>query len=67
MTKDKISELEGMEEDLTTSETPKTVFEELRGKLDSIKNDVKKVHGLLVHVIGDLKGLRVGDNKNEAE
>lgn len=66
-TGDKISELETTGDELLESDTPKTVFEEIRKKLSEIKKGLVEVHRILVHVIGDIKGLRVGDDKNETE
>ena len=51
--------------DVTTSEDPKAMFEEAREKLNGIKEDIKDVHSILVKLIGDIKGLRVGEDKNE--
>jgi len=47
------------------AEDPKVVFKEVRETLKGIKEDLKDVHSMLVKLIGDIKGLRVGDNKNE--
>ena len=66
-TKDKITDLEGMEEELVGTDSPKEVFADVKAKLESIKKDLKEVHRLLVHVIGDIKGLRVGETKGERE
>lgn len=40
---------------------PKVVFEEARNSLKEIKEGLKDVHGMLVALIGDIKGLRIGD------
>ncbi|WKZ25796.1 MAG: hypothetical protein QY322_00570 [bacterium] len=43
------------------AQDPKVVFEEVRTSLMAIKDDLKEVHRLLIEVISDIKGLRVGD------
>ncbi len=45
------------------SENPKIAFEILREKVQEIKKNLIKVHNILVHIIGDIKGLRVGTYK----
>lgn len=51
---------------LPESEDPKQIFEDVRTSIMGLKDDLKEVHQLLVKVIGDIKGLRVGqDNQNE--
>lgn len=64
-TKDKIAELEGLGDELVDSDTPREIFMDIKEKLAHIKGDLQEVHRLLVHVIGDIKGLRVGDENNE--
>lgn len=64
---DKISELKTTGDSLVDSDNPKAVFDQIRTKLNSIKKDLVEVHRILVKVIGDIKGLRVGENKNETE
>lgn len=66
-TKDKITDLAGIEDEVVNSTTPKGTFKDIRSKVDSIKKDLQEVHRLLVHVIGDIKGLRVGETKNESQ
>lgn len=44
------------------SEDPKEAFALTRETVKEIKNNLKEVHQILVHVIGDIKGLRVGTN-----
>lgn len=63
-TKDKITDLEGMETEILASTTPKETFKKVKAKVAAIRKDLKDVHLLLVHVIGDIKGLRVGESKN---
>ena len=45
---------------ITTSTDPKLAFEDVREAVKLIKDNLKEVHSLLVHSIGELKGLRVG-------
>jgi len=45
------------------SNDPKEAFLILKQNITDIKNNLKEVHSLLVHVIGDLEGLRVGTLK----
>jgi hypothetical protein len=47
-------------ENLLESENPKTAFEILRNTLKDIKDTLIEAHRILVHLIGDIKGLRVG-------
>jgi methyl-accepting chemotaxis protein len=42
------------------SETPKEVFTEIRTLIQNVKRQLIEVHRILVKVIGDIKGLRVG-------
>lgn len=49
-------------EDVLSNEDPKEAFEVVRATIKDIKNNLQEVHQLLVHVIGDIKGLRVGNN-----
>lgn len=65
--KEKIAELESLGDGLSDTEEPKVVFKELKTKLESIKKDLKETHRLLVHAIGEIKGLRVGELKNDVQ
>ncbi len=47
----------------TLSASPKESFALIRLNISDIKKGLKEVHKLLVHVIGDLEGLRVGTTK----
>lgn len=40
---------------------PKVAFEEAKNALKKIKEDLKNVHGMLVALIGNIKGLRTGN------
>jgi len=48
-------------DDLLESNTPKEAFAEVRDIIQEIKKDLIEAHRLLVKVIGDIKGLRVGE------
>lgn len=58
--KESIKQLEGVGDDLVTSEDPKAAFKTVRDMMTAIKNDLVSIHRDLVSVIGDIKGLRVG-------
>lgn len=47
-------------EDVLNSNDPKAAFGVVRDTVKDIKSDLVDVHRTLVHVIGDIKGLRVG-------
>lgn len=47
-------------EDILTSSSPREAFMEVRENIRDIRDKIKEVHVMLVQVIGDLKGLRVG-------
>ena len=49
--------------DVLASEDPKASFEILKNSVRSIKENLQDVHQILVKTIGDIKGLRVGQNK----
>ena len=46
--------------DLLASDEPKVVFEGVHDNIVNIKKALVEVHRILVHLIGDIKGLRVG-------
>lgn len=52
-------------ETMLDSEDPKEEFKNVKDSLKNIVEHLKSVHNLLVHLIGDIKGLRVGDLNNE--
>lgn len=59
--------LEAVKTNLPTvleSDTPKESFSVLKEELGAVKEQLKEVHSILVHVIGDIKGLRVGNTYN---
>jgi len=47
---------------LLESSSPKETFTEMKNMIQEIKKDLIEVHRLLVKVIGDIKGLRVGNS-----
>jgi archaellum component FlaC len=49
------------------SDNPKQAFEEIRAIIKEAKENLVDVHRTLVHVIGDIKGLRVGTSENGSE
>lgn len=65
LVKIKISSLKTDIEVMVESDEPKTAFENVKTAVDEIRDGLKEVHTLLVKVIGDIKGLRVGENSNE--
>jgi len=46
---------------MLASTTPKDLFKTVLADAKAIKSDLKDVHKILVHVIGDIKGLRIGE------
>ena len=58
--KTELQEVKDVFESLLTSDDPKEVFETVREKIMNIKEDLIEIHRILVHVVGDIKGLRVG-------
>lgn len=60
-----VTSLEESLSDMPEAEDPKVALEKIREVLKGIKDDLKDVHGMLVKLIGDIKGLRVGNNKND--
>jgi hypothetical protein len=53
-------------DEVLTSDNPKEAFVEVRNIIKGIKTKLVEVHRILVHTIGDIKGLRVG-NTSEVE
>jgi hypothetical protein len=56
---------DSMFEDTLISKLPKEAFKISKENIKDIKTNLQEVHRLLVHVIGDIKGLRVGESGNE--
>lgn len=48
-------------EDVIVSNTPKESFDTVKDTVVEIKETLKEVHSILVHVIGDIRGLRIGN------
>jgi DNA repair exonuclease SbcCD ATPase subunit len=56
----KIQELKDDFDTLLTSDEPGVIFKEIGEDVRDLKQDLVEVHRILVHIIGDIKGLRVG-------
>ncbi len=57
------ADLEAAKANLDTtlnSQNPKEAFAILRGSILQVKTNLKQVHTILVHIVGDIKGLHVG-------
>lgn len=52
-------------EGILDSEDPQEAFGDVRDLIMSVKEQLKEVHQILVQVIGDIKGLRVGQGEEE--
>ncbi len=63
-TQENIDALNANFEEMLTSDTPREVFKDLGEQVRNIKKQLVDVHRFLVAIIGNLKGLRVG-NENE--
>lgn len=50
-------------EEILTGENPKKSFAETRDLIKDSKTQLQEVHKILVHLIGDIKGLRLGTEK----
>lgn len=50
-------------DDILESDDPKEAFGVVRSSVKSIKEKLVQVHRILVHFIGDIKGLRVGKDR----
>ena len=61
-TKNLIQELNVSFENFAGSDTPGKDFEAFRESISLIKNNLKEVHRILVGVIADIKGLRIGNS-----
>lgn len=59
-TKTDIAEAKETAGSLIDSQDPKEVFGDLRGQIAAIKKDLVAVHKILVQVLGEMKGLRSG-------
>jgi len=54
-------------EDILDANDPKEAFTDVRDLIKEIKEQLKETHQILVHVIGDIKGLRVGQGDAQPE
>jgi F0F1-type ATP synthase membrane subunit b/b' len=54
---------DGMLEDVLLSNQPKEAFSIIRENIKDIKTNLIEVHTILVHVIGEIQGLRVGNTQ----
>ena len=63
LVKIEITKLQDKIDSMLVDEEPKEVFEEVRTSVNEIRDGLKEVHTILVKLIGDIKGLRVGENK----
>jgi len=61
LTTNKLNEAKIKIDGLLESNTPKEAFTEVRDIIKEIKQYLTDIHGILVKVIGDIKGLRVGN------
>lgn len=59
-----LKEAESSIEAVLTNEDPKTAFGPLKEKMKKIKNDLVNIRQELVKLIGEIKGLRVGQNES---
>lgn len=64
--KEKLQELKDDFESLLESGEPKEVFKKIGEDIRNLKQDLVEIHRTLVYIIGDIKGLRVGQNKPTA-
>lgn len=51
-------------ENVILSDDPKANFVTVKDMISEIKNNLKEVHNILVQVIGDIRGLRIGNTNN---
>lgn len=59
--KDTLSQADEDFTEMLESEDPKAIFEIVKEAMSQVKDNLKEVHTILVKVIGDIKGLRVGE------
>ena len=58
-----LSEAKTSVEDILNGDNPQEMFQEVRDLLKGIKDELIEVHRILVQVIGEMKGLRVGQGE----
>ena len=59
------ADLEAAKAELETfldADDPKSAFQAIRSTIKDVTKNLKEVHNILVHVIGDIKGLRIGQD-----
>lgn len=61
------SSLEGIGGDVLATENPSSTFRTAKEMVQSVKRELQEVHKMLTSIIGDIKGLRVGETKNETQ
>ncbi len=61
--KEKIDNADAKIEEVLSSNNPRLAFQEVRGIIQDIKMDLVETHRKLVHIIGEIKGLRVGQGE----
>lgn len=49
---------------LLTCEDVKVEFKTIKSKVEEVKKELNEVHRLLTHIIGNIKGLRVGETEH---
>lgn len=62
-----LSETETALEDILSAKDPKEAFTDVSDLIKGIKQQLIEIHRILVHVIGDIKGLRVGQGSPQPE
>ncbi len=64
------TKLEIIKSDLETTlvaDDPKVIYEKVKTSLSELKTILKEAHQLMVHSIGELKGLRIGVTKEDGK
>ncbi len=61
--KGKIQTLKDEFDTFLNSDDPKIVFKEVGDNVRDLKQDLVEIHRILVQIIGDIKGLRIGNEK----
>lgn len=51
-------------DNVVEGDNPKDAFAQTRDKIQSVKKHLTEIHRTLVSIIGDIKGLRVGQNRS---
>ena len=62
---DKLNDAKASLEGAISSDNPQDSFKPIITAIREIKSDLMEVHRLLVHAIGELKGLRTGNSNEE--